>query len=468
MLRGEPPNLPRLESKQPGLGPFVLVGQQTFEVGSGAQAGVRLEFPGVEPQHALLERTIGGILLRDLGTPGRLRVNGQEVREIVLRDKDQLSFGDAPPLRFRAGNVARGTTGRYATPPSSDRYRIKPPTAAEPTDHGKHPPQPVSGLLLAALRAAGHPCALVACFEALDSLTVLEQLEASRRRLERIGISREDAARIMDRARVASQEHVWRLADALFNTTHENLGRTVEAWLGWWFEMRAHFPPQLMPPVTRARGRLLVASLESSGEVRPLDLCSGEAWTIGRAEDADLVVPERSVSRRHVRVLRLLTRYAFADQGSRFGTTLGGVRREVGLLADGVVLGLGRARCTFEDLRNEERRTAAPDDALRIDPDTFSALVELRAPNVARALVRLLDQESLVAACLGAAPHLSGAAVEKPVRDFLGNLRSEALEALPAMADRDLGEHPEPWIEWLESLGPDGLPPQVLPEGWDL
>ena len=469
-LRGEQPDLPRLESKRPGVGPFFLVGRTTFDVGTSAHCAIKLEHPSVDPQHAQLERTIGGVLLRDLSN-GHVRINGTEAREIVLRDKDQLVFGDAPPLRYRAGNLARGISGRFATPPSSERFRTKPEDAQDPTDHERHPPRPVPGLLMAALRAAAHPRALVACFEALDSLSTLELLEASRRRLERIGISREDAGRILDRARVASQEHVWRLADALFNGTHENLGRSVESWLGWWFEMRAHYPPQLMPPVTRARGRLVVAAHEDGSEVVSLDLSAGESWTLGRAADADLTIPERSVSRHHVRILRLISRYAFSDLGSRFGTTLGGVRREVGLLADGVVLGLGRARCTFEDTRNEERATSIglEEEGIGIDPDTFAALVELRAPNVARALVRLLDVDGLVAASLaGAAAYVPAADVEPLLREFLRHLRASALEALPAIAEQDLGEDPAAWQAWLEGLPEGQLPPQVQPEGWDL
>jgi len=71
--------------------------------------------------------------------------------------------------------------------------------------------------------------------------------------------------------------------------------------------------------------------------------------TIGRRADADVVIDDASVSRRHAQLIRRGDAWYVADIGSRNGTTLNGqaVTREV-RLSDGDVLELGEARLTVQ------------------------------------------------------------------------------------------------------------------------
>jgi pSer/pThr/pTyr-binding forkhead associated (FHA) protein len=461
LTRDQFPSVPRLE----GAGAeerFVLVGRQEFDVGTHERCAVRVHSPSVAERHARLERTLGGILLRDLGSGLGVEVNGKRVREIVLRDRDVVRLGEGgAELRFRAGNLSGRTSARFA----SDRLKQS-SDEHQPLGDRDETPLVVPGLLAAALVDAGHQAALLCCFEALDPATALDAIAASRQRLERIGVSSDDAERIAERARVSSQERVWRIADGLFKSTHENLGRSVEAWLAWWFEARAQLVRQVRPPGPRATGQLSITMPDASVSVLSVVLDDRETWTLGRADDADVTIKERSVSRRHVHMARLITRYAFLDLGSRFGTTIDGSRHDVGLLAHGDVLGLGRTRALFEDALNDHEATEA--GMVEIDPSTFQALVELRAPNTLRALIRLLDRdalrEGLAAQAAGLPePEEASAAVE----NFLSAQRALALDALPAIAQANHGLEAAAWQAWLDGLERE-LPPQVEPTGWSL
>ena len=466
VMRGEFPDVPRIERvDDPSAPPWVLLGAPSFELGRDRACHAAVDGPGVEPRHAALERTLGGVLLRDLDTAAGTRVNGRRVREIVLRDKDRVQLGEGPVLRYRAGSAGRRASGRLAAP-SSDRYRTLPKgggaPAAEPPDG---PPVVVPGLLASVLEDAAHPRALVACFEALDTRAALDALEASRRRLEHLGVPRDEAGRVFERARVFAQERVWRIVDRLFRTTRENLGRSVDAWLAWWFETHRHYPQQVRAPGVRVRGRLVLSGVPGAPG-RTIELSEREAWVLGRSEEADIVVPERSVSRRHVSLLRLFTRYAFQDLGSRFGTTVRGARREVGLLAHGDVLEVGRARCRFEDAGHGGDETIGHEGAVGVDLSTFQGLVEVRSLHVVEALVRLLDLARLADECAeAAAPYEDPSTLAETVAAFLEDQRALALENLPAIVHKNFGDDPAAWGAFLEERRAT-LPRQVAPFGW--
>ena len=50
----------------------------------------------------------------------------------------------------------------------------------------------------------------------------------------------------------------------------------------------------------------------------------GEEFLIGRGGECDLVLPERQVSRHHVRITRDSDRYTLHDLGSKNGTHING------------------------------------------------------------------------------------------------------------------------------------------------
>jgi hypothetical protein len=86
---------------------------------------------------------------------------------------------------------------------------------------------------------------------------------------------------------------------------------------------------------------LIALSKALSGARWPLE---GEAFTIGRGADCDLVVPERQVSRHHARIQRVSDGFVVEDLGSRNGTYVNGALvEEPVLLQDGDVLQIALA-----------------------------------------------------------------------------------------------------------------------------
>ncbi len=468
ILKDKPPEVPRLEriDGDPRSDRLALVGSDSHRIGSGGDVQLRLD--GLAAHHATVERTSSGYVMRDAG--GGVRVDSRPIEEIVLRDKDEVELGEGGPrYRFVLGNLTRARgTGRPSDRIDRPSERLSPVSEDGEPPESAAPPFVINGLLAAALMEAAHPRALVSCFEALDPYSVsLLGLEPSREALAAVGVAPDAVERALDRARNLAQERVWRLADRLFSQTKENLGASAEAWIAWWLECRARYPRQLRPPGTRARGKLVVQPNKKKPAEQEVLLEEGEEWVVGRADDAEVTVPERSVSRQHVRIHRLHARFAFQDLGSRFGTTLGGNRQDVGLLRDGDVLELGQARLTFSDLLIDDptsTRTGA--DAVEVDHLVFQALVEQRSPAAVLTLVRLLDTAMLAEFCVqAAAPHETFMTVGAHVMTFLDEQRLLALEALPGITGVNHGDDAAAWQQWWAQSGA-AYGKQVQPAGW--
>jgi pSer/pThr/pTyr-binding forkhead associated (FHA) protein len=451
LLRGHPPDVPRLEGQE---GYVALVGAATFAVGSAPEAQVPLRHPGVAPRHALLERTGAGLLLRVLEPAANVtRVNGQRAMiDVIVKEGDLLELGQAPAVAYREGNLRQaGTAGVDIK--SSGEFEALPPAPWQP-------PLPVPGALVAALEDAGHPLALLACIEALDPETGQARIVASRRRLLQAGLALDVADRAVQRAGYLWRQRADWMADRLFQATHENLGHDVEAWLSWRFDQRDGVGPQVCARGPRARARLDIGN--QSGSLRVAELDGEEEWTLGRSFKTGISVPDPSVSRAHVRLVRLVTRFAFQDLGSRMGVRVGGQRRDVGLLKHGDVLELGRVHVAFQEVTDDEPPATGP---LPIDRATFAALVELRSPLTIAALVSLLDAAALGRACQdGAVAAGIDSPLEPALSAFLGTHRAMALEALPAITRKNFGPDAAAWRQWLASAGQ--LPPQCAPAGW--
>lgn len=65
--------------------------EQPRRIGSAANADLRIEGAGIAPEHALLEASNGQAILRQAAAD--ILVNGQPVRQALLRSGDQLVFG---------------------------------------------------------------------------------------------------------------------------------------------------------------------------------------------------------------------------------------------------------------------------------------------------------------------------------------------------------------------------------------
>jgi pSer/pThr/pTyr-binding forkhead associated (FHA) protein len=89
---------------------------------------------------------------------------------------------------------------------------------------------------------------------------------------------------------------------------------------------------------------LTTAALEVDGHRHPL---SKQVTVLGRASDADVVLDDPGVSRRHAEVHLIDGRARVIDLGSTNGTFVDGERVHAGDLTDGSSITVGRSRITF-------------------------------------------------------------------------------------------------------------------------
>ena len=124
-------------------------------IGRVADADIRLDAPGVQDRHARVELVDDDIVLRDLGTPDGIHVNGHRVRDVHLRPGDQLCI--APGQRFvleAPGEIERGRDGGVG-----NKGGI--PDAAAPVRGARARGLRLPWLLLAALLVAAALAALL-------------------------------------------------------------------------------------------------------------------------------------------------------------------------------------------------------------------------------------------------------------------------------------------------------------------
>ena len=126
---------------------------------------------------------------------------------------------------------------------------------------------------------------------------------------------------------------------------------------------------------------------ESSSPVSPIELGRGDTKTIGRSNQADIVLDEPSLSRLHARVS--MTRDGVAvveDLGSTNGIFLNGTQRRSGNLAIGDRLRLGSVEFELEEIEGvepppptEDRtyiRVPIPAAPKAVNPDALKALLD--------------------------------------------------------------------------------------------
>jgi len=457
LLSGEEPEVPRLEAADASRR-CALVGHERVDVGSGPGCVLALESADLAPRHAVIERSGGrGFLIRANPDPGApTYVGGQRLRDpVLLKPGDRVRFGASSEWTYRAGNLA---SGRVEEPDSGSIRRIA-EAPSRPTRI-----VPVSGLLAAALEDAAHPLALLCCFEGLHGPTTAAALHRSAQALLAAGVDPDLARRAPRTARALWQQRVQWLTERLFQTTYENLGGDVAAWLAWWSEVRGRHPVQVCASRPHLTARLEVAV--PGQEPRTVVLDGATEWTIGRAVESDLTVADVSVSRRHASLFTLASTFAFRDLGSRHGTRLRGERAPAGLLADGDALELGRVLATYRHGLNPDE---PPRERVGVDRITFSTLVAARAPQAVACLIDLLDTpacaERARAAATRAGLELSRVETDDLTGPVLDLHRQLALDALPAITRTNQGADPAAWRAWWAEAAA-AWPRQVEPHGW--
>ncbi len=88
---------------------FPLAGSPLL-VGRDEDADIRVDEPLVSRAHARIERRGPAYFVLDLGSTNLTRVNGQPIRECLLRDGDEVRFARAR-CRFVAAATARDPVG---------------------------------------------------------------------------------------------------------------------------------------------------------------------------------------------------------------------------------------------------------------------------------------------------------------------------------------------------------------------
>lgn len=83
-----------------GVGQMFRIEGSEVVVGRGDDADIRLQDDGVSRRHARIVRTKGELCIEDLQSANGTLLNGQSVRNAVLRDGDKIQIGSSTVLKF--------------------------------------------------------------------------------------------------------------------------------------------------------------------------------------------------------------------------------------------------------------------------------------------------------------------------------------------------------------------------------
>jgi len=107
----------------------------------------------------------------------------------------------------------------------------------------------------------------------------------------------------------------------------------------------AVLPSKQVPKPAPSGARLVVIKGPLEGEVFPI---SKDEFTIGRAEDRDLTILDRAVSRKHCKIVLEDDGYYIVDEGSTNGTFVSGMRVVREKLKNGDIIQVGESKLRFE------------------------------------------------------------------------------------------------------------------------
>jgi serine/threonine-protein kinase len=445
VLAGKPVDVPRLVEKKTGKR-YPLVPKAEFVLGRDTTCDLAILNATVSRQHARLERTATGFMLHDLGSSAGTLVAGMKVKDVVLKDRDELKVGQVVLDYFDGGLTKLASSTRRI---DTDRLVL----------------DPVEIPVIDALVDACDRRAVLALLEDLAP-GAPEERARTVRELLREHLGGELAENVGTKVESRAKRQRSGIPAYLFAITHENLGDDIEAWLSWWDQARATYPPQIVPRVV-ARPALLHVT-RGEPQPRTVKLEGASVFNVGRDEKSKLPLNHTSVSRLHATIMRLHNRLVIRDEGSRFGTVLNGSQVRIAFLKPGDKLGLGKVEMTF-DL--EAAPSVGEEDLLTLDVDAFLVLEEMQHGSVASGLVALVEAD---------ASSTWIDAVAAKVHDDTKRAAELAARVKRAYSDRArraqtslakvLGETPaQPtaaaWRELLAKKRPS-LGPQVLPAGW--
>ena len=114
----------RLVPLTKGAAPVIAIHRPVLMVGRHLECDVRIDQPKVSRRHCCFAMAYDRVLVRNLGSRNKVRVNGKVVDEARLEPGDEVAIG---PLLYRL-EAARGAS---ATPPGNPPVsKAAPPTVA--------------------------------------------------------------------------------------------------------------------------------------------------------------------------------------------------------------------------------------------------------------------------------------------------------------------------------------------------
>jgi pSer/pThr/pTyr-binding forkhead associated (FHA) protein len=430
-----------------------LVPASVHVLGRGEGADIALGDPAVSRSHARIGIIPTGYQLVDLESSYGTFVNDMAVKDVLLKSGDVIRCGQLL-LRFADGGLEGSKAAARQRRVEQSGGQLQVQTLPEP--------------FLDYLIQSKDKRVVIALLERLP----LETIDARRGAIQ-VFLKRHFGGAFAEEASSALKTKLLtkrkRADKRLFEITFENLREDCEAWLTWWDEVYASYPPQLGPQRLRPRVRLRVVS---GGPARSVELTERLRTTIGRGLDNDIQLADRSISRRHATVLRLHQRLMIRDEGSRFGTRLQDQPCASAFLSHGdeILLGQVGLVCELQDLAGNPPQTKA--GLYLVDPVLFGVLCDLEHPSVATALVgflhftqdldwvdrqaaRLFSESADVQACARA------------VREAYTTNAKRAAALVPQLVPELAGLEPGPGgAAWREALEGVDLGAQLLPVGW--
>ncbi len=444
-LAGKPVEVPRLVDRKTTKR-YALVPKTEFTIGRDAACDIVILNPTVSRQHAKIERTATGFKIVDLGSSVGTFVGGMKVKDVVLKDTDDVKLGHVL-LDFKDGGMGRLTNTRRLEP---ERLRL----------------EAIEVPAIDALADLADRRTVLALLEDLAVDAPLIRAQSVREVLrEHLGGELAESVGSKVEGRVRRQRGS--VPSYLFTITHENLGEDMEAWLSWWDQARSTFPPQLVPRLP-ARSALLHV-LRGEATPRTVKLEGASAFEMGRDEKSKVSLNHTSVSRLHATIVRLHNRLVIRDEGSRFGTVVNGQQVRMAVLSPGDRVGLGKVEMTF-DL--EAAPHVGEDEILAIDAEAFFVLEDMQNGSVASGLVALIEADAKSAWIDALAARLhedakKAAELAARIKKTYAERARKAKTLLPKLLGASPAD-PTNAAGWRELLAQkrSELPPQVMPAGW--
>jgi serine/threonine protein kinase len=442
ILAGETIQVPRLVEVETGKR-HPLLPKLTFILGRDDDCEVTVKHPSISRQHARVQRETTGSTLTDLGSTYGTFVGEMRVQRVNLKHGDTITLGKVA-LRYHDEGLRRRST-RVAGPAASACQTSK-------------VPDPV----LEALAEREDRRAVLHLLERLSPTPLRDRTTAALETLFTPAEQGEIRKALSKRIRAARA----RVPIRLLGITKEDLGEDPEPWLLWWDQAQHQLPDQLVCDRPLPAARLRIVSGEPALQTVPLD--SGNVFAIGRSETCQARLTNRSVSRVHATIVRYHQRFVLRDQGSRFGTDLNGRVTKMAFLDPGDMIRLGKVECAFEVQPPSEKVPRAGLKTYLVDPELFDALLDLKHPAVATALVSALHDVSK----LGWVPTVARALDPEHAEELANAIRRhyterarQARTLLPGLLGAEGNMTVAEWRQLLAERRAE-LPPQVLSFGW--